>query len=119
MSVTSVLFDLDGTLVDPAGSITSGIRHALVANGVTDPGEEAVEALVGPPLQIGLRTLDGVSDGNIEQTDRRLPGTHMPKSAWRPPGFTRAFTNFDSSAGSRDLRGGDYRRLSPSRVELD
>lgn len=67
MSVTSVLFDLDGTLVDPAGSITSGIRHALVANGVTDPGEEAVEALVGPPLQIGLRTLDGVSDGNIEK----------------------------------------------------
>jgi len=67
MSVTSVLFDLDGTLVDPAGSITSGIRHALVANGVTDPGEEAVEALVGPPLQIGLRTLDGVTDGNIDQ----------------------------------------------------
>ncbi|MGJ3403320.1 HAD hydrolase-like protein [Glutamicibacter sp. Je.9.36] len=66
MSVTSVLFDLDGTLVDPAGAITSGIRHALTSHGLADPGEARVEALVGPPLQIGLRTLDGVTDGNID-----------------------------------------------------
>ncbi len=66
MSVASVLFDLDGTLVDPAGSITSGIRHALVAHGIPDPGEENVEALVGPPLQVGLRTLEGVTDENID-----------------------------------------------------
>ena len=66
MSVASVLFDLDGTLVDPAGSITSGIRHALVAHGLTDPGEEKIEALVGPPLQVGLRTLDGVTEQNID-----------------------------------------------------
>lgn len=66
MSVTSVLFDLDGTLVDPAGAITSGIRHALVAHGLTDPGEEFVEGLVGPPLQVGLRTIAGVTDENID-----------------------------------------------------
>lgn len=66
MSVTSVLFDLDGTLVDPAGAITSGIRHALVAHSLPDPGEARVEALVGPPLQVGLRTLDGVTDENID-----------------------------------------------------
>ena len=67
MSVTSALFDLDGTLVDPAGAITSGIRHALVAHGLADPGEAQVEALVGPPLQVGLRTIDGVTDENIEK----------------------------------------------------
>lgn len=66
MSVASVLFDLDGTLVDPAGSITSGIRYALVAHGIPDPGEERVEALVGPPLQVGLRTIEGVTDANID-----------------------------------------------------
>ncbi|MCS3491578.1 MULTISPECIES: HAD hydrolase-like protein [unclassified Glutamicibacter] len=66
MSVTSVLFDLDGTLVDPAGAITSGIRHAVTSHGLADPGEARVEALVGPPLQIGLRTLDGVTDENID-----------------------------------------------------
>jgi len=67
MSVTSALFDLDGTLVDPAGAITSGIRHALVAHGLADPGESRVEALVGPPLQVGLRTIEGVTDTNIDQ----------------------------------------------------
>ncbi len=66
MSVASVLFDLDGTLVDPAGSITSGICYALLAHGIADPGEERIEALVGPPLQIGLRTVDGVDGKNID-----------------------------------------------------
>lgn len=66
LSVSSVLFDLDGTLVDPAGAITSGIRHALVSHGLPDPGEARVAALVGPPLQIGLRTLDGVGEHNID-----------------------------------------------------
>lgn len=66
LSVSSVLFDLDGTLVDPAGAITSGIRHALAVHGLPDPGEERVAALVGPPLLIGLRTLPGVNDGNID-----------------------------------------------------
>lgn len=67
LSVSNVLFDLDGTLVDPAGAITSGIRFALTAHGLPDPGEERVAALVGPPLQVGLRTLDGVDDSNIER----------------------------------------------------
>lgn len=66
-SVSSVLFDLDGTLVDPAGAITSGIRFAVQDHGLPDPGEDRVAALVGPPLTIGLRTLDGVDETNIEQ----------------------------------------------------
>lgn len=67
LSVSSVLFDLDGTLVDPAGAITSGIRFALTAHGLPDPGEERVAALVGPPLQIGLRTLEGVEKTNVDR----------------------------------------------------
>lgn len=67
LSVSSVLFDLDGTLVDPAGAITSGIRYALRTHGLPDPGEDRVAALIGPPLHIGLRTLAGVDDANIDQ----------------------------------------------------
>lgn len=37
---SAVLLDLDGTLVDPAGAITSGIRHALTQAQIPDPGEE-------------------------------------------------------------------------------
>ncbi|PRA12605.1 haloacid dehalogenase [Arthrobacter sp. MYb211] len=113
-----MLFDLDGTLVDPAGSITSGIRHALVAHDVADPGEEAVEALVGPPLQIGLRTLDGVTDENIDQiiaayraryaavgmaASRVYPGLRELLAALRAAGIYVAVTTAKPEPIARDL----------------
>ncbi|PRA07055.1 haloacid dehalogenase [Arthrobacter sp. MYb229] len=115
-----MLFDLDGTLVDPAGSITSGIRHALVAHDVADPGEEAVEALVGPPLQIGLRTLDGVTDENIDQiiaayraryaavgmaASRVYPGLRELLAALRAAGIYVAVTTAKPEPIARDLIG--------------
>lgn len=50
-----VLFDLDGTLVDPAGAITSGIAGALQAAGLPVPPEHTLGTLVGPPLGDSLR----------------------------------------------------------------
>lgn len=50
-----VLFDLDGTLVDPAGAITTGIAGALAAAGLPVPPQEGLESLVGPPLGESLR----------------------------------------------------------------
>lgn len=58
----TVLFDLDGTLVDPAGGITGGILLALQLNGLEHPGDEALNLLVGPPLAIGLLTLPGMTE---------------------------------------------------------
>ncbi len=50
-----VLFDLDGTLVDPAGAITSGIAGALECAGLPVPSEDMLGTLVGPPLGDSLR----------------------------------------------------------------
>ena len=58
----TVLFDLDGTLVDPAGGITGGILHALQLNGLEHPGDEALNLLVGPPLAMGLLGLPGMTE---------------------------------------------------------
>ncbi len=58
----TVLFDLDGTLVDPAGGITGGILHALELNGLEHPGDDALNLLVGPPLAIGLLTIPGMTE---------------------------------------------------------
>ncbi|MGO4384123.1 HAD hydrolase-like protein [Specibacter sp. RAF43] len=46
----AVLFDLDGTLVDPAGGITGGIAHALRAMDLPVPADEALHAMIGPKL---------------------------------------------------------------------
>ncbi|MDI3330933.1 MAG: HAD hydrolase-like protein [Micrococcus sp.] len=61
----AVLLDLDGTLVDPAGSITGGIAATLARHGLPVPGPERLRTLVGPPLREGLRSLDGVDEGNL------------------------------------------------------
>lgn len=61
----AVLLDLDGTLVDPAGSITGGIATTLAELGLPVPGPERLRALVGPPLREGLRSLDGVTEENL------------------------------------------------------
>ncbi len=61
----AVLFDLDGTLVDPAGGITRGIEHGLKSNGLPVPAPEILDDLVGPPLAIGLEELAGVPAASI------------------------------------------------------
>jgi phosphoglycolate phosphatase len=63
--VRAVLFDLDGTLVDPAGAITGGIRAALVGHGIPDPGTERLDALVGPPLALSLMELPGMTEEKL------------------------------------------------------
>ncbi|QCU78128.1 HAD family hydrolase [Citricoccus sp. SGAir0253] len=58
----AVLLDLDGTLVDPAGSITGGIAATLRDHGLPVPPPEVLDRLVGPPLREGLRSLEGVTE---------------------------------------------------------
>ncbi len=61
----AVLFDLDGTLVDPAGAITSGISHALRVHGIEVPDQERLDSFVGPPLAASLASLPGVTEALI------------------------------------------------------
>ncbi len=48
--ITSVLFDLDGTLVDSSGTIRASLVHALDQFGVEREDKLQVEALIGRPL---------------------------------------------------------------------
>ncbi|MHA7275722.1 HAD hydrolase-like protein [Arthrobacter sp. Hz1] len=61
-----VLFDLDGTLVDPAGAITGGIVSSLEAHGLPRPSDTALRAMVGPPLVTSLRSIGGVPQHQLE-----------------------------------------------------
>jgi phosphoglycolate phosphatase len=49
-----VIFDLDGTLVDPAGGITGGIALSLKETGLPVPGQAQLDAMVGPKLRDAL-----------------------------------------------------------------
>ncbi|WAP53242.1 HAD hydrolase-like protein [Arthrobacter sp. ATA002] len=62
-----MLFDLDGTLVDPAGSITGGISAALEACGLPVPDAADLQRMVGPALVTSLREIAGVPEGRISE----------------------------------------------------
>jgi len=59
-SLKAVLFDLDGTLVDPAGGITGGIEHALTVMGLPVPGADVLAAMIGPKLADALVSHVGI-----------------------------------------------------------
>jgi phosphoglycolate phosphatase len=48
--IESVLFDLDGTLTDPAAGITRSLAHAFNAVDRPVPDELTLRSLIGPPL---------------------------------------------------------------------
>ncbi len=62
-----ILFDLDGTLVDPAGAITDGISDALRRHGLPVPEDDDLQAMVGPPLVRSLTSLAGVPADRVQE----------------------------------------------------
>jgi phosphoglycolate phosphatase len=65
-TIAAVLFDLDGTLTDPAAGITSSVAHALEAVGRPVPGPAALRSFIGPPLLDAFGAL-GMSDTDAER----------------------------------------------------
>jgi len=55
----SVLFDLDGVLVDSRVAISRCLSHALGAQGLPQPSRDALERFIGPPLTQAFSELTG------------------------------------------------------------
>lgn len=53
----NVLFDLDGTLINPREGITRCLQHALRCFDRPPPSEEALLSFIGPPLRKSFRFL--------------------------------------------------------------
>ena len=66
-----VIFDLDGTLVDPAGGITEGIASALRGLGLPVPGQALLDAMIGPKLSDSLLNIANVPADRLEEVVRR------------------------------------------------
>ncbi|WP_411376317.1 HAD hydrolase-like protein [Arthrobacter sp. MPF02] len=66
-----VIFDLDGTLVDPAGGITEGIAAALTSMGLPVPGQDLLDAMIGPKLSDSLLNVARVPAHLLDEVIRR------------------------------------------------
>ena len=58
----NVLFDLDGTLIDPREGILACFKHALHVLQVDLPADPEIERFIGPPLWESFSTLVGAND---------------------------------------------------------
>ncbi len=56
-----ILFDLDGTLTDPAEGITNSVAYALSAFGISVPDKKDLIPFIGPPLLNSFREFYGFS----------------------------------------------------------
>jgi len=61
-----ILFDLDGTLTDPAVGILSGVRYALDYFGIEYGDDESLFCYIGPPLRESFRDYAGLSENDAE-----------------------------------------------------
>ena len=85
MATRSVIFDLDGTLIDSASSILVSIKSAFEAIGI-HPAKSLTPALIGPPLAETLTKLLSAQDAN-----------HLPK-------LVELFKHHYDEIGYRDTR---------------
>jgi phosphoglycolate phosphatase len=63
--ITTILFDLDGTLTDPKDGITRCIQYALDKMGTDAPDTDSLTWVIGPPLKTSFSKILDTSD---EQT---------------------------------------------------
>lgn len=57
-----LLFDLDGTLTDPAEGILNSIHYALKKKGINEKHPEELRSFIGPPLQWSFQHRYQLSD---------------------------------------------------------
>lgn len=58
----NLLWDLDGTLTDPAVGITAAAQHALRRCGVDAPDRRKLTEFIGPPLMDAFREMYGFTE---------------------------------------------------------
>lgn len=80
--ITTVVFDIDGTLLDSAAGILAGFRRALVAGGVATPAEADLRIHLGPPLLDFLVTA-GVAQDRLAEAAQAYHDFYLTDGIWQ------------------------------------
>ena len=67
---THILFDLDGTITDPAEGITTCVRHALHCQGIEEENYRNLCRMIRPPLAEGFRDFYDMDEEHAWQAVR-------------------------------------------------
>ena len=78
----AVLFDLDGTLTDPAEGITRSVQYALRQMGRPVPDREALLPFIGPPLLDSFREFCGMEQVEVEEAVHHYRAYFSRQGIW-------------------------------------
>ena len=70
MAWNTILFDLDGTLTDPAEGITKAVEVALNHYGITVENRSTLNKFIGPPLDESFPEFYGFNDEQVREATR-------------------------------------------------
>lgn len=68
---STVLFDLDGTLIESGPGIFAVTREVLKDMGLKCPDDERIKKMVGPPLRHSFRDVIGVPEERVEEAAQK------------------------------------------------
>lgn len=70
MGYEYILFDLDGTVTDPAVGITNSVMYALKKYGITVTNPAELYKFIGPPLTVSFQEYYGFSDEQAKEATK-------------------------------------------------
>ncbi|MBR2334538.1 MAG: HAD-IA family hydrolase [Clostridia bacterium] len=78
----TILFDLDGTLIDSKPGILTSIRKTLDAFNIPYT-EEIIDGMVGPPFRVSMKEMLGIGDMSVIEQLITFYRTHYKAGDWR------------------------------------
>lgn len=66
----TVIFDMDGTLIDSDAGVLGSMRYALDTMGLPLPPQAEWRKFLGPPLRFSFKTVAGVDDSQLDEAVR-------------------------------------------------
>jgi phosphoglycolate phosphatase len=78
----TILFDLDGTLIDSKPGILTSIRKTLDAYNIPYT-EEVINQMIGPPFRVSMRDLLGIKDMQLVEDLISYYRKHYQAGDWR------------------------------------
>ena len=121
MRFSTIIFDLDGTLLETGRGVWNGFNFALEKLGVSLPLDFDRNRIIGPPLRYGFRDLAGVDLNDVETAVRLYREYYSTKGLHEAepyPGTMELLSELNKKGATVCLATSKYGVLAQKQLEI-